>query len=33
MKKLTMNNNKKLLQNLQSRHACNSQGFLKNCER
>ena len=30
MKKLTMNNKKKLLRNLLSRHACNSQGFLKN---
>ena len=30
MKKLTMNNKKKLLQNLQSGHACDSQGFFKN---
>ena len=27
------NNNNKLLQNLQSRHACDSQGFLKTCKR
>ena len=33
MKKLAMNNKKKLLQNLHNRHACDSQGFLKNWKR
>ena len=33
MKKLTMNNKKKLLQNLQSRHACDSKVCLENWKR